>query len=295
MSCGIVPAWGVTLTLFKKPKLLKNKRMIVLMVGLALFVILLSPFAFGLEKVFLRAPVISVFYFPFRGIPAFHVLIIVLFVTLSKRINYQVRVRRQLAILGLCLIGSGAFFYSETSISALSGLQSWYRINTASGDGEELKPDTLNILRKSWYVLNLVQDGGSRDNAAYMTKPRLFLSGNMGTQYGVRTVHHYMTAIPDPAYKALGMNYHGEIHNFEAVKRFLEVSPRRRPHEELSWDDGMAPRDFDELAKKTYVGAIIVETKWQEVLNYFRYQRAWSIVEANPWCTVLVHSETADK
>ena len=96
-------------------------------------------------------------------------------------------------------------------------------------------------------------------------------------------------------YLELGMGSEGLIHDLKPVKRFLEEGLQSPPatEAEILWENGIAPRDLNELAAKTYVGGAIVETAWGEAMKYFVESPRWKAVASNPWATVFVRNRDA--
>lgn len=300
VSCGIVPAWIIFISSLRDTYLLRNRTVCILFAGIVLMIILIAPNSFGLTRVFAITPILKLMFYPFRGIPALHILVVILFAYLTSIVPRNWNLNKQVAIVTICLIGSMAAFEIEVSHLTPSRGQivlSWYAINTSFPDRSEWGADTIAKLRDSGYVINLGQDLSHSSNNAPQTKPRLFLYGNLGLEYRIRTVHHYLTSMPALGYRELGMEPVGVIRDLKAVRELLERGLQSPPAAgaDISWENGIAPRDLNELGAKTYVGAAIIETAWEEAMQYFLKSPQWMKIDTNPWATVFVRNGEATK
>jgi hypothetical protein len=78
LACGFVPAWLIVIGLATRPALFKRPDVLCLIAAILVFIPLLSPAAFGLSELFANTPLLRNFRWPFRGLPAFLVLIVFL-------------------------------------------------------------------------------------------------------------------------------------------------------------------------------------------------------------------------
>jgi hypothetical protein len=294
LSCGLVPTWFTTISFLRYPLLICNCQTLIMIGGMALFVILMSPVSLGLSGMFSNAPVLKTFFFPFRAVAAFHVLVILLFVRVTRSVPFSPSLFSRCAMIGVCLAGSLLFFQHEYLMNSLRpGTPNWFCwANEEFGDRQELKKQTLDTLRgQEGHAITLAQPQEIGSHAPYMKKPRLFLHGNLGVEYRIRTVGHYLSSAPGTAYAMIGMSFRGIMENLEAIQDFLKASLQAPPKKELEWENGILPKDVNELAQKTYVGAAIVETQWDEAVNYFENSPAWREIERNSWVTVFVRKQ----
>ena len=148
----------------------------------------------------------------------------------------------------------------------------------------------MDELRHSGFVLILGTEYGPRlDLDPYFSKPRLFLHGNLGAQYSVRTVGGYLFGQAYKACNEAGMDYRGRFVNWPRAK-FLLASRKEPTVERLEWESGIGPNSVAELAEKTYIGAVIVEAAWEEPMSFFRQSTEWKLLDENQWAAVFVRN-----
>ena len=123
LMCGVVPAWYILATLFRKPTIFLRPRVIVLLVGVALFLVIMSPDAFDLSFFFAQTPVLNVFRWPFRAITAFHMLLIVLFVSLATELDSELHRFWKWAAVVTCVGASVISLRYEVSLMQGYGTQ----------------------------------------------------------------------------------------------------------------------------------------------------------------------------
>ncbi len=286
LFCGLVPAWYLLFAIFKKPAVFARAPVLCLVAGIVLFVPLLSPDALGLSGFFAGAPVLSVFRWPFRGVPAFDVLVVFLFLAAAKGVRIP-KLPLAGALLVFVCFTAGILSVSNELRIAVPGYNqiSWFVTNRYYEDPERWDERALEKLRSSGYVVTLSRRAV---RGVFFEKPRLYFNGNLGAQFRVCTVHRYLLGAQSEAYSELGMHYSGQSNNLEAMKRFLASSlikpPDIRPH----WDNGIGPKDLGELAAKTYVGAAIVETAFKEPMDYFLNSPRWRLLESRPSASLFL-------
>ena len=286
MMCGIVPAWYLLFALIRSPREFVQKPMIPILVGLGAFVILLSPNAFDLQEFFSKLPVVNAFRWPFRGLPAFHTLFVFLFLVVASESRNAIKPNREILIPVLCALTCLISLALELDLaSARSPVRSWYHAAPRLADSETWSRPSLDVLKKSGYVIN-----ACRSEAFFHMKPRIFMYGNMGAEYGIPTVHLY--AAPRPrAYAPLGMSIKGCITNLDAVKQMVEKGPQKPLSRPAKWDLAFGPKNFDEIVAKTYVGAAIVENGYKAALEYFVNSGQWQVLEKRAMATAFVRKQ----
>ncbi|MBI5568883.1 MAG: hypothetical protein HY914_02970 [Desulfomonile tiedjei] len=278
LFCGGVPAWFALVGFVRRPDLLKQAGMVVLLAGVGLFVLVLSPASFGLSDFFAETPVLTLFKWPFRGVPAFHVLLVVIFVRLTKELHFPRSHGAGMLLVAACLVMSVYSVTNEFQLTRGADLTtSSFATNRIHDDQETWKRSTIDRLRSGGYLMNVSQ---RQVRGIFWEKPRLFFAGNLGAQYKVPTVHRFLMGSQSPAYEQLGMHYMGQTGDFEAVKAFLSASLQAPPPAEPRWENGIGPKDLTELAQKTFVSSVVVEAALKEPVEYFRTSPAWEQVEA---------------
>ncbi len=213
MFCGIVPAWYVAASLFMKPRLFTKREALVTAAALALLVPVLSPYAFGLSKFFSQTGLFSMFKWPFRGLPAFQLLLIFLFLIAATSLNFPRSGFGKIMIVTVCL---GAALYSvanEFRLAAPGNDQiSWFVTNRYYEDADSWENPVLEKLKTAGYVMTLSR---TETRGAWFEKPRLFFNGNLGAQFNVPTVHRYLFGGQSRAYQELGMHFSGQTQKLD--------------------------------------------------------------------------------
>jgi hypothetical protein len=166
--------------------------------------------------------------------------------------------------------------------AARSPVRSWYRAAPMLDDTETWTKPTLNALKRSGYVINVC-----RSEAFFHAKPRIFLYGNLGAEFGIPTVHLYSAPRPRQ-YAPLGMSIKGCITNLEGVKEMVEKGPQQPLDRPAKWDLPLGPKNFHEIVAKTYVGAAIVENGYTAPLEYFLNSDKWQVLEKRNAATAFV-------
>ncbi|HMK35439.1 MAG TPA: hypothetical protein VK463_10255, partial [Desulfomonilaceae bacterium] len=283
MMCGIVPAWYLLLVSIRSPLLFAQRTAIPLLVGLGVMVVFLSPNAFDLEEFFSKIPILSAFRWPFRGIPAFHTLFVFLFLVIACESRTFFKLNRETLVPVLCALTCVISLALELNLASVrSPVKSWYRAAPMLDDPETWTKPTLDALKTSGYVINVC-----RSEAFFHAKPRIFLYGNLGSEYGISTVHLYSAPRPRQ-YAPLGMSIKGCITNLEGVRRMVEKGPQRPLDRPAKWERPLGPKDFDEIVAKTYVGAAIVENGYTAPLEYFLNSDKWQVLEKRNIATAFV-------
>ncbi len=90
------------------------------------------------------------------------------------------------------------------------------------------------------------------------------------------------------AYKRAGMFYDGLTYDWEAAKRFIDSSHKTLSQVEQRWDNGIGPIDYSELADKTFIGAVVVETGLDLPMKYFLDSSEWELLEKRSSAAVFV-------
>ena len=286
MFCGGVAPWFVVVLLAMRPALLFERRTAVLLLGILLFVPVLSPAAFGLSSFFARTPVLDLFRWPFRGIPAFHVLLVFLFLTMTMSVQAPLSRLVQAGLVVVCFaVGVYAVGYEFQLARPGLATDCWFTTDRYYDDPETWSPSSLARLERGGYLLSIARLDIS---SAWFEKPRLFFIGNLGAQFRVHTVHRYILAAQSPAYKQVGMYYDGLVYKWEAARRFIESSLPQPGAENVVWENGIGPRDIGELANKTYVAAVVVETVMENPMNYFAQSDEWELLEKRRTAALFV-------
>lgn len=276
MFCGAVPVWFILGMLIVRPRLAAQPGIASLLVGLFLFVLVLSPAAFGLPGFFARTPVLNYFREPFRALTAFHVLVVFLFLAVATRSEGIGKRSLGALLVGICLAASLLALVREVNL-AEPGFRiiSWFATNRYFEDPEAWDERTLARLRSAGYVMNLCR---MEPRGVWFEKPRLYFTGALGAQFRVRTLHRYVFAGQAEPYRLLGMQSTGLTSNWPAVKDFLDASALSPPSGRVTWKNGIGPMDVPELAAKTYVGAIIVDPAFAEPIEYFKHSSGWELL-----------------
>ncbi|MFH0821840.1 MAG: hypothetical protein V2B18_03755, partial [Pseudomonadota bacterium] len=284
VSFGAVPAWFVTVALLKDPGLVLNRTVAPLIIGCAVFVIILSPQEFGLAAAMSEMPLLNAFRFPFRAVPAFVVLFVFLFLRLATLTQAPSSRPYRMCLVILCIGASVISLGHEVQTFHSKGyLQSWFRNGRFFDDRESWSPSTLETLRGPGYLLGLC-----RSSDLYDRKPRLFFHGNLGALYRVRTLGLYLLAGQCPARLAVGMDPRGRLGAWDPVRELIvrsRTDPAPMPER---WDNGIGPRSPLELARKTYISAAVVEKGWAEPSIYFSASSEWRMIEENESAIVFV-------
>jgi hypothetical protein len=288
LSCGVVPAWYILLAIFRKPRLFIDARHVPLVLGIVVLAVVMSPNSFGLIHFFADTPILNVFRWPFRAIPAFHVLIVLLFMSLAAELDPSPARLRQIVVVLVCVgcsliaVGhelslmkvrdSGMSWYEELAAATkMSPVVSWYHMTPRLDDSETWDRKDFEALKNAGYVVNVC-----RSEIPFHRKPRLFFYGNLGAEFGVRTVHLYVVPFP-VAYSKLGMTSKGCITDWQGVKELIENGPQKPLPQGVAWNVFMGPKSFEEITEKTYVGAAIVDTSYSEPMQYFLASPHWRL------------------
>ncbi|MBM4319954.1 MAG: hypothetical protein FJ125_08320 [Deltaproteobacteria bacterium] len=283
LTIGIVPPWYLLITLIRKPRLLARPKILLLLIGLLLMVVVLSPGAFGLQGFFAAIPLLNAFRWPFRAIPAFHLLLLVLFLCVVVEEKAAPGRLARLLLLVTCVGGSLVSIGHDLALAAEpSRVASWYRAAPMLDDPESWSPPAMERLRKAGFVANVC----GHDGRIHM-KPRLFFYGNMGAMFGVRTLHLYAVP-PFKAYAELDMSIKGCCKRWEGVKKLIEQGPQAPLQGEVSWADPRGPLSFAEVVAKTYIGAVVVDVLNDEAMRYFTSTEGWELVEARATASAFV-------
>jgi len=244
----------------------------VLLLGMGVMVIVLSPNSFHLESVFAALPVLNAFRWPFRGLPAAHLLVVALFFYVAARASQPSHFARLLMFI-VAIGGTLAVYGYDLSVVEGSTVGSWFRGAPLLDDPEEWSPASLKRTRAG-YVANVCSS-----QALIHAKPRLYFYGNMAPQFGVKTVHAYRVP-PSAAYDPLGMSLKGCFQSWAGVRELIERGPKA-PLPEQRWEDPRrGPRSFDEIVRKTYVSAVIVDPRKGAAVRYFSSSPGWQLLEA---------------
>jgi len=292
LFCGGVVPWLILVAFVARPVLLREGKNVAMLFAILFFVPFLSPDALRLADVFSKTPVLELFRWPYRGIPALHVLLIFFFLTLFSSIDLPRNKAIQLALVAICF-ASGVYAVTREFQLARPGLATdcWFTTNRYFEDEETWSKSTMNRLRGDGYLITI-----SRFDikSPWYEKPRLFISRNLGAQFGVRTVHRYVFGVAQcEAYRQLGMYYDGLTFDWEAVKRFIETSRKTRPRTEQRWANGIGPRDYSELAEKTFVGAVVVDTALGQPMKYFLDSNEWQLLEKRKSAILFVRNSVS--
>ncbi len=298
LMCGFIPAWYLLAALFRKPALFLRPANAVLAAGILVFVVILSPGALSLADGLARIPLVNAFRWPFRGLPAFHVLGVFFFIVAARELDQQIHRLTALAIGGLAAAMTIAALGHEVNLLTIRNprlnwfqevmlvrdrtpVTSWYHITPHLDDPEVWDEPTLDRLRRSGFVLNIC-----RSEVPFHAKPRLFFYGNMGAQFKVHTVHLYVVPFPS-AYGAFDMTEKGCIRNWDTVRYMIENGPQH-PIGGASWNNPRGPENFMEIMEKTYVGAIVVDKAYEAPMKYLTESIGWTLLADTPLAALFV-------
>ena len=282
LFCGGVPVWFILVVAVREGKVFAASRALYLILGALLFIPLLSPGALELEWFMSQTPIFRIFRWPFRGLSAFHVPHGPHLSGPLGHVHYQIKRWLQAVLIAVCLVMAVGAVLEEYRLAIPSrqgkkvSVVSWFVTNHFYDDPEGWDESTLNKLRSCGYVMNL----GTRSLPfAYWTKPRLFFTGNLGAQMKVPTINRYVLGAQANAYEQMGMEFSGLIYHWPLAKAFLESSAKKCLKEHQEWENGIGPRDVRELAKKTHVGAVVMEAseKLREPMAYFMRSKDWTL------------------
>jgi hypothetical protein len=287
LSVGVVPCWFIVLQIIAHPSCLFRRQIYVLIIGLAVLVTLLSPQILPWSSTLPQLPILEWFRWPFRGIPAFHILLIVLFLSLSAMNTIQRRMRVNIALVVMCL-GFSLFALGHDYLLARgkqTSVSSWLAVCPDFSDSQgRWTKSTLDLLMDSGYVMSLCKSWST-----YFTYPEPFFHGNLGAFYKVPTVGSYLYGhVSNSAFRELGMTYRGFVTNWDKAKQFIELSPKKPPKNIVRWDNNIGPASMVEYARKTYVKAVVVETPWREPMEYFSNSPSWQLVQKHDKCALYI-------
>ena len=289
LFCGGVVPWFILVALLAHPLLLREGKNVAMLFAIFIFVPFLSPDALGLADFFSKTPVLGLFRWPYRGITALHVLIVFFFLTLFSRIDLPRNKVIQLTLVAICF-ASGIYALSREFQLARPGLATdcWFTTNKYFEDRETWSESTMNRLRGDGYLITISR---LQVDSPWYIKPRLFFTRNLGAQLGVRTVHRYVFGqAQSEAYRQTGMTFDGLTFDWKAVKRFIETSRKTPSRAEERWANGIGPRDYSELAEKTFVGAVVVDTALGPPMKYFLDSNEWKLLEKRQTAAVFVRN-----
>jgi hypothetical protein len=289
IASGFMPAWFIVISVFLRFRFLLLWKNFVLVIGILTFIIILSPSDLGMVDFFAATPILNVFRWPFRAIPAFHFLVIYIFIVFAKETQFPISRLSQTILIILCCGSSIISFGYELSLMQVrdsklnwyqelnasfqrSPLLSWYHTTPHLDSSESWDDSTLNLLRSAGYVLNVCQS-----EFPFHDKPRLFFYGNLGALFQVHTVGMYVVPYP-AAYQPLGMTVKGCIRNLEGIRLLIEQGPKTPPPTKEQWDNKLGPANFMEIVRKTYVGAVIVDKNYKAAMDYFVSSENWKLI-----------------
>jgi hypothetical protein len=285
MACGAVPAWYMVVDVLRRPRGYANLSCALLALGLLVMVVVLSPGTFHLQHFFAQLPVVNAFRWPFRALPAFHVLLVASFAQASRSRSPALAVRWQRLLPALVIACSTVVFAQDLALrDARQPVRSWFSAAPRFDDPESWSAPTLQLLRAAGNVAN-----ACHDEVTFYRKPRLFFYGTLGAQYGVRTVHVYVVP-PFRAYAPLGATIKGCFRKWDGVRALIEGSPQRPLASEPRWDTPLGPRNFEEIVRKTFVGAVIVEPSFEPAMRYFAQSASWVAVERHADAVAFVRA-----
>lgn len=288
MMCGTVPVWYLGLDLTRRPGAYLTAHMLVLALGVLGMVLVLSPGDFGLAHAFAVMPVVSAFRWPFRALPAFHLLLVAVFLTATlDRSAPPSRLWR--ALLPVLVVGTSLVAFAQDLEKKLQPgpVMSWFAAAPSFDDPETWSPRALAILRRAGNVAN-----ACKSEVTFHLKPRLYFYGMLGAEYQVRTVHLYAVP-PFKAYAPLGTTIKGCLRKWDGIRRLLEEGPKQPLPSPPRWRDLRGPSDFDEIVRKTFVGAVIVEPSFEAPMRYFTQSAAWLPLERHAQAMAFVRADLA--
>ena len=166
---------------------------------------------------------------------------------------------------------------------------SWYHVTPHLDDAETWDEPVLERLRNAGYIMNLC-----RSEIPFHRKPRLFFYGNMGALFGVHTVHMYVVPFP-VVYAWLGMTVKGCIRSWEGASELIEQGPQKPLTGRVTWENPWGPKNFLEIVAKTYVGAVIVDTEYQQPMQYFLTSPNWQLLARKDSAAVFVRKQISDQ
>ncbi len=285
LSVGLVPAWFIAIRFCLTPSALRRRETVALIIGLCVFVTVLSPKILPGMTVLFKMPLFHWFRWPVRAFPAFHFLLLFLFLSLTVKPIVSRWLRRTLVMV--CLASSiFSIAWESDAFAGARGTNSWYRITYLFPDAESWSSQTLAELRSSHgYVLSLC-----RAEQPTADKPRLYFHGNLGAQYQVPTVGNYCVDGKITARNGIGMDYRGRINNWEKACEFLQLSPKAPLTGRIRWNNGIEPASVLEFVSKTYVAAVVVEKDWREPIEHFLNSSDWRILDEKEQVILFIRS-----
>jgi hypothetical protein len=286
LSVGLVPAWFVVIKGALKPSALWRRDMAVLAAGLCVFVAILSPELIPGITALYQMPLFHWFRWPVRAFPAFHFLLIFLFLSLAARSHMARWAGRGLVLI--CMVSAiFALAWESDRATPIRGGRSWYGITYLFPDPTAWDDRTLAALRSSrGYLISLC-----RTEQPTAEKPRLYFHGNLGAEYRVATVGNYTVDGKISARDGIGMDYRGRIGNWEKARAFLRLSAPEPLPGPVYWDNGVEAASVAEFAAKTYIAAAAVEKVWKEPMDYFLTSTDWRLLDEKDAVALFIRSE----
>lgn len=281
---GLVPSWFVLIAFCRNPSLLLRAHILVQVVGLLFFVIVMSPSDLYLDNFFSSTPVLNTFRYPFRALPAFQVLLVYLFMdTATEFLLARKRLWGEVMVIITVVSGLHMIGFELRKENQLDVIRGWFGQTATFRDQESWKSATLDYLRRCGFVAVLADT-----RRGYFNKPRLFFHGNLGAQFGIKTVGSYMMGYPCGACEKAGMDHRGCFVKWPPAKNFILTSAKKPRAGSIGWDNGIGPQSIAELSEKTYVGAVIIDTNWTEPISFFKESQEWRLLDQNEWASIFV-------
>jgi hypothetical protein len=286
LHVGMVPVWYSVFILCRDRSASLFRTVAPLIVGIVVFVAILSPHQLHLSSLWASLPGANIFRHPFRSLPAFLVLVMVLFLVLAAATRAPGKRSLQALLVVACVAGGifavgGEFWRGVTQKST----DNWFWLTAPFSDTESWDPATLERMRRAGNVLSLCENG-----TLYFAKPRLFFHGNLGAQYRVPCLSIYMFGQQCTAREEIGMHYRGVVQDWDKAKDFLSISLARPSTHAMRWENGIGPQSLAELAAKTYVGVVVVERAWKDPMTYFQSSATWKRLAETPYVVAFVRN-----
>lgn len=275
-NIGFFPVIWVLISILRNPSQMRLKEFFPIFLFLLIFsFFILSPSETPL-LLQSKIPLINHIRWPIRALPAFHILVIFLFILLLKRDSLKENIAFKLTPLWIMFLSFGLVFNEIVSINKNDHQQNWFKIYKNSDEIKVWDQITLDVLRKSdGYILSLKKNVNPID----FEDSSLYLAGNLGCLYKIRTIHSYLFRSHVPAFGKLDMARLGMVGNWEYAKALLEKSPTIVAAADSQWNNKIFPSSFQEISEKTKVSAVIVEESWTEPTNYFLSSKGWSLLD----------------
>ncbi len=284
LHVGMVPVWYSIFILCRDRSACLFRTVAPLILGIVVFVAILSPHQLHLSSLWASLPGANIFRHPFRALPAFLVLVMVLFLVLAAATRVPGKRSLQALLVAASVAGGifavgGEFWRGVTQKST----DNWFWLTAPFSDTESWDPATLEKMRNAGNVLSLCQNG-----TLYFAKPRLFFHGNLGAQYRVPCLSIYMFAA----------TMHGSRGNRNALSRggaglgqgqeFLDISLARPPKHAMRWKTGSVPKIWLNWQPRPMLASSWWKELGKSLWRISKVPATWKRLAATPYVVAFV-------